>query len=82
MTATSERQQTFLYTQKETKTVKLLYIHKTSHFSKGKTISVTFLHTKSKTFYVTRFFMNISSWHFYTKIMIICVSRRFYLQKA
>ena len=49
MTAISKRQRARLYTQKAKKT-KRFYIQKARHFSKSKTISVTFLHTKSQTF--------------------------------
>ena len=46
------------------------------------TICVTFLYTKSKTLYVTRFFIKNSSWHLYRKSMTVCATWRFYIQKA
>ena len=45
---------TFIYT-KSKKIAKRFYIQKARHFSKSKTISVTFLYTKSDTLDVTGF---------------------------
>ena len=41
------------------KNVKRFYIKKSGHLGKSKTIIVTFLYTKSKTLYVTQFFMKM-----------------------
>ena len=46
----------YIYTKSE-KIKKYFYIQKARHFAKIKTVWVTFLYTKSKTLYVTRFFM-------------------------
>ena len=65
--------------------MKCLYIYKKSrHFSKSKTICVTFLFTQKTTLYVTRFFhekFEIGI-YIYTKIMTLCVTWRLYIQKA
>ena len=48
---------TFIYIYNKTMRNVYIYIQKARHFSKSKTISVTFLFTKIQTHYVTRFFM-------------------------
>ena len=53
----SKRQIALLHLSKKQKNAKRFYIQKARHFVKGKTISVMFLFTKSKTLYVTIFFM-------------------------
>ena len=58
MTTISERQRARFYIYKKKKTRKGLYIYtKARHFSKSKTICVTFLLSKIPTLYVMRFFM-------------------------
>ena len=59
MTAISERQHARLYIYKAKQIVKRFILKKARHFAKSTTISVTFLNTKIKTLYVTRFFMKI-----------------------
>ena len=58
MTAISKRQRALFYIYKnKIKFKTILYVQKARHFSKSKTLPVTFLYTKSETLYVTRFFM-------------------------
>ena len=71
MTIIIERQRARLYTQKATKIAKLFYKQKTRHFSKSKTVSVTFLYTKINTLDVKGFYENDEvgiyiqkAWHF------------------
>ena len=59
MTAICERPRARFNIKKLKNVAKHFYIQKTRHFSKSKTISVTFLCTKSLTFYATRFFMKV-----------------------
>ena len=82
MTAIIERQRARLNTQKAKKIAKRFYIQKARHFSKNKTISVTFLYTKSNTLDVTGFSWNFWCWHSYTKSMTLCVTWRLYIQKS
>ena len=58
MTNISERQRALfnIYKKKKMRNV-YLYIQEARHFSKSKTICVTFLFTKNPTLYVTQFFM-------------------------
>ena len=57
MTPIAKRQRArfYLYTQQKHLRNVYLYIQKSRHFLKSKTICVTFLFTKRKTLYVTRF---------------------------
>ena len=78
MTAISERQRARFYIYKKHKNAIQFYVQKAIHFSKIKKICVPFLYTKSKTLYVTRFFMKILNLEFiYTKSMTLCVSDAF-----
>ena len=83
MTAISERQRARFYIYKNQKKIaKRFYIQKFRHFSKIKTIYVTFLYSKIKTLYFTQFLWNLWSWNLYTKCMTLCVTWRFNIQKS
>ena len=72
---------TFLYMQKAKINAKRFYKQKKRHFSKSKTMSITFLYTKSLTLYVTRFFMKFWNGNLYTKSMTLFVMWCLYIQK-
>ena len=58
-----------------------IYIYKKHDTLKNQENPVTFLFTKSQTFYVKRFFMKFLKLAFiYTKIMTLCVTWIFYIQ--
>ena len=58
MTPISERQRAHFYAYNKQKMKNLyIYTQKAGHFTKSKTICVTFILRKSHTLYVTRFFM-------------------------
>ena len=51
-------------------------------FQKARQFPLCFLYTKSDTLDVKGFSWNFWSWHWYTKIMTLCVTWHFYIQKA
>ena len=84
MTAIGERHRElfYLYKQTEKQIRNRCYIQKARHFSKSKTISVTFWYTESRTLDLTRFFMKFWSWHLYSKSMTLCITWLFYIEKG
>ena len=84
MTPISERHRLRLYIYKKQKNSEtIIYTQKARYFSKSKTIPLTFLFTKCRTLYVTRFhdFFEIGI-YIYTKSMTLCVTWSFYIKKA
>ena len=82
LTAIIERKRARLYT-KSKKIAKRFYMKKAWHFSKSYIYNFLFvLYTKSRTLDVTGFSWNFWSWHLFTKSMTLCVTSRFYIQKA
>ena len=81
MTAIREWQRERFYVYKKKKNSKLFHVQKATQFAKSKTISVMFLYTKSKTLYVTRFFMKMFKLALYTKSMTLCVIWCLYIKK-
>ena len=80
----SEIQRASFYIYKKQKKCKtFIYIRKSRHFAKSKTVCVTLLFTKYQTLYVSQFFMKFLKLGFlYTKNMTLCVTWSFYIQKT
>ena len=73
---------TSLYIRQRGEIAKRFYIQKSRHFSKSKTISVTFLYKKARHFTLRDFPWIFWSWHFYIKSISLCVKLHFYIKKA
>ena len=66
MTPIKEIQCAHFYIYKNQKNCEtFIYIQKSRHIAKSKTICVTFLFTKIQTLNVTQFFMKKFNWHLY-----------------
>ena len=80
MTAIIERQRARLYTQKAKKIPKC-YIKSQTLFKKLDNSRYVFIYKKP---YTWRYgiFIEFWTWHWYTKSNILCVTWRFYMQKA
>ena len=82
MTAIGKRQRAHFKIYKRQKKAKRSYIKKPGHFSKSKTICITFYIQKTRNFRLRDFSWNFWIWHLYTKIMSLCVTWRFYTQNG
>ena len=82
MATISKRQRArfYIYKKQNKNRNVYIYIQKTRHFAKIKTIFVAFLFTKSQTLDVTKCFMKIIKLAFIYKSMKFCVKRRLYKQ--